>query len=81
MGDSSDQAIDTTAARAVNVEVRLNGPAVVTGPVVFDDGTGPVEVERLFLCRCGRSAKSPLCDGSHKSNGFQASGRQPPQRS
>ncbi len=81
MGDSSNDAIDRTEIPAVKVEVRVNGPAVVLGPVLFDDGSGSVELERLFLCRCGQSEKSPMCDGSHKSNGFQAAGCQPPQRS
>jgi len=24
------------------------------------------------LCRCGRSSKKPLCDGTHRSVGFRA---------
>ncbi|MCB1472344.1 MAG: CDGSH iron-sulfur domain-containing protein, partial [Rhodobiaceae bacterium] len=33
----------------------------------------PVEVEEgktYFWCACGRSAKQPFCDGSHKDTGF-----------
>lgn len=65
----------------VEVEVRENGPVVIAGTVSFNDGSGPTELQRLFICRCGQSSKSPMCDGSHKSNGFTASGCQPPQRS
>jgi CDGSH-type Zn-finger protein len=34
----------------------------------------PVEVEQgesYFWCACGRSAKQPFCDGSHKGTGFE----------
>lgn len=81
MGDSLSETTEMNPAATVDVEVRENGPLVVVGPVSFDDGSGAVEAKRLFLCRCGGSAKSPMCDGSHKSNGFQASGCEPPQRS
>jgi len=44
-----------------------HGPLWVRGgiPVISDDGT-PYEVRnRVTLCRCGRSKRMPLCDGSH----------------
>ncbi len=34
----------------------------------------PVEVragKAYFWCACGRSAKQPFCDGSHKGTGFE----------
>ncbi len=65
----------------VQVELRENGPIVISGSVRFDDGSGPVLSDRLFLCRCGESAKKPMCDGTHKRTGFVADGCQPPQRS
>ena len=38
-------------------------------PVVAQRAPYPVEVEAgktYFWCTCGRSAKQPFCDGSHK---------------
>lgn len=48
-----------------------NGPYHVTGDVriVLSDGTEIVSGE-TWLCRCGRSATKPLCDGSHGKVGF-----------
>lgn len=38
--------------------------------------TEPAEVEltagkKYFFCTCGKSAKQPFCDGSHKGTSFQ----------
>ncbi len=48
-----------------------DGPLVVRGDFVIEDlDGGPVETvgggRTVALCRCGRSATKPLCDGSHK---------------
>ena len=57
-----------------------DGPLLVRGPFalvaqdgnVIDPGRGTVA-----LCRCGRSAIKPFCDGTHKIVGFRApSGRE-----
>lgn len=60
------------------VELRADGPVVITGGVdlVAPDGTTE-RVERLFLCRCGASGDKPRCDGSHKRIGFSAPGVAP----
>jgi CDGSH-type Zn-finger protein len=57
-----------------------DGPLIVRGPfrVVDQDGV-EIELDRttVALCRCGRSARKPFCDGSHKLVGFSApSGRE-----
>ena len=60
--------MDPSASRAATVTVYPDGPLVVRGDVAIGhvDGT-PVEAGRVVaLCRCGRSAIKPLCDGSHK---------------
>jgi CDGSH-type Zn-finger protein len=53
---------------AARVTMYPDGPLIVRGDFVIcaQDGepvpTGPV----VALCRCGRSALKPLCDGSHR---------------
>jgi CDGSH-type Zn-finger protein len=42
-------------------------------PVIAQKAPYPVEVtagKTYFWCACGRSAKQPFCDGSHKDTGF-----------
>jgi CDGSH-type Zn-finger protein len=54
-------------ARA-RITVYPDGPLIVRGEFDLEDlDGGPVPTGRLVaLCRCGRSAAKPLCDGSHK---------------
>ena len=56
------------------IAVIPDGPLWVSGgiPVERRDGQ-PLETRnRVTLCRCGASARKPLCDGSHKDIGFSA---------
>ncbi len=42
-------------------------------PVIAQKGPYAVEVETgktYYWCACGRSAKQPFCDGSHKGSGM-----------
>jgi CDGSH-type Zn-finger protein len=42
-------------------------------PVIAQKAPFPVEVtagKSYFWCTCGRSAKQPFCDGSHKGSDF-----------
>jgi CDGSH-type Zn-finger protein len=54
----------------VEIKVRDDGPYKVTGPIRLIDPDGAVlevpEGVPVALCRCGRSATKPFCDGSHK---------------
>lgn len=56
--------------RTPSIAAYENGPFLVRGPIeiVGEDGE-PLETHRgtIALCRCGRSAIRPLCDGSHGS--------------
>jgi CDGSH-type Zn-finger protein len=46
---------------------QVSGPIWVRGgiPVVSVDGEAYEVRNRMTLCRCGRSANKPFCDGSH----------------
>jgi CDGSH-type Zn-finger protein len=51
------------------VRVTPGGPLLVRGPLrVLDEQGKEVPVRRRVnaLCRCGRSAAQPFCDGTHK---------------
>ncbi|MDT8327637.1 MAG: CDGSH iron-sulfur domain-containing protein [Roseovarius sp.] len=42
-------------------------------PIIAQRAPFPVEVEAgktYFWCACGRSARQPFCDGSHKDTGL-----------
>ncbi|WP_432496340.1 CDGSH iron-sulfur domain-containing protein [Kineococcus gypseus] len=56
-------------ADEVTVTVCPAGPLLLRGPVTLLDGDGArLDPGRrtVALCRCGRSAEPPFCDGSHK---------------
>ncbi|MDW3681006.1 CDGSH iron-sulfur domain-containing protein [Cupriavidus sp. CV2] len=60
------------AAPLVNVvRVLENGPLALRAAITID---GQPAGFRLTLCRCGASRNKPLCDSSHASTGFVASG-------
>ena len=56
-------------APAATVTVYPDGPLVLRGDFAVHDLDGS-EIDAggaaVALCRCGRSAVKPLCDGSHK---------------
>jgi CDGSH-type Zn-finger protein len=56
------------------VTILNNGPLRVEGDftVVDQDGKefGLGGRTAVSFCRCGHTANSPFCDGSHKRNGF-----------
>jgi CDGSH iron-sulfur domain-containing protein 3 len=59
---------------STTIRLRENGPIVVEGDdVVVVDWNGRAyafEKRPIALCRCGQSAKKPLCDGTHRTCGF-----------
>jgi CDGSH-type Zn-finger protein len=64
-------------SRGAVVRAYPDGPFLVRGPVTIVDGDGrEIRVRRrvVALCRCGRSRRQPLCDGTHTAAGFTCAG-------
>lgn len=63
----------------VKVNVRDNGPLLVSGPITVEDAEGNSfdlgGKETIALCRCGASEKRPFCDGTHNRCGFESAER------
>jgi CDGSH-type Zn-finger protein len=62
-----------TGGRPTEIRAYPDGPLLVRGPFVLQDEDGVDVVVRrrtVALCRCGRSRRLPLCDGTHKAAGF-----------
>jgi CDGSH-type Zn-finger protein len=60
--------VTSTREPAATVTVYPDGPLVLRGDVELRevDGTVIESGRTIALCRCGRSALKPICDGSHK---------------
>jgi CDGSH-type Zn-finger protein/uncharacterized Fe-S cluster protein YjdI len=56
------------------IEPEPDGPLHLSGPLEITAGTGRMVCRpgSVRLCRCGGSSTKPLCDGTHKTNGFRA---------
>ena len=63
----------------MTVRVTRNGPMYVVGSVRLETEDGRVIVEdtRVALCRCGKSANQPFCDGTHRTLRFREDGAEP----
>jgi hypothetical protein len=73
-GCSEDRSDDREAA--VLITPYQDGPLIVRGDfqIRAHDGTLiPAGRKTVALCRCGRSALKPFCDGSHARTGFRSS--------
>ena len=64
--ESADDPDEATAPTTITP--TRNGPLRVQGRVVVVTQRGELlaETEDVLLCRCGRSASKPYCDGSHE---------------
>jgi CDGSH-type Zn-finger protein len=56
----------------LEITVRNNAMLIARGPMEIAGADNSVAAVRskAALCRCGKSANKPLCDGSHKTCGF-----------
>src|SRR5262249_43654210 len=71
-----------TASRTMTtVTPTDDGPYMVEGDLRIVDPLGNEYdlggAAAVFLCRCGRSATKPFCDGTHERVRFEAAGRAP----
>jgi CDGSH-type Zn-finger protein len=69
--DDPERTVEPEFERSIGVEPDASFWLRGGIPVVSDDGA-PYEVRnRQTLCRCGRSANKPFCDGTHKRIAFE----------
>ncbi|GGK03058.1 hypothetical protein GCM10010123_36250 [Pilimelia anulata] len=65
----------TGTGTGAEIVVCADGPLLLRGDFTIVTQSGePVDARRatVALCRCGRSAIRPFCDGTHKLVGFTA---------
>lgn len=70
---------DETAPQINTARILENGPLAVHAEIILD---GEPDGTRRVLCRCGKSAQKPYCDGSHSgqadgATAFTATGEPP----
>ncbi|NNE71859.1 MAG: hypothetical protein HKN29_16060 [Rhodothermales bacterium] len=58
----------------LSVKLAKDGPLLLAGNFRLVTGPGRVawEGSKAALCRCGKSANKPFCDGTHKAAGFKS---------
>jgi len=64
---------------ANTIQPQVDGPLMVEGDleVFAADGALITKEAKVWLCRCGQSAKKPFCDGAHRRTGFADAARVP----
>jgi CDGSH-type Zn-finger protein len=70
-------ALDDPSAPVTGASITpyRDGPLIVRGDFrLLDQDGAEIDPGRatIALCRCGKSAIKPFCDGSHKRSGFSA---------
>jgi hypothetical protein len=72
MSAGADEAAQLPPIRSggSTIQAYPDGPLIVRGAFALQDHLGgsiPNDRRTVALCRCGRSAIKPFCDGAHKS--------------
>ncbi len=69
--DDKTESLDK--AGPLKITVRKNAMLIAIGPthIISADGSCETTRNKVALCRCGDSAKQPLCDISHKHCNFR----------
>lgn len=59
---------ELTTDRPAEVRILQDGPIMIKGFFSFKNSSGKIVSgeQELYLCRCGKSASKPWCDGTHK---------------
>ncbi len=62
-----------SSEKKLSITPTPDGPYLVKDLKNFANQKGPIETrETIALCRCGRSANKPFCDGTHAKIGFSS---------
>ena len=71
---SAQKEIQAEAGNILNIEIKKNGPILITTDCVIthSDGTKETKTGVTALCRCGQSLNKPFCDGTHRKAGFES---------
>ncbi len=59
----------------MKITIRENGPVILETQEGFSvslEGSTREQTGPIVLCRCGKSATKPFCDGSHRDADFKA---------
>ena len=72
MNAQPEQSGETPDSAGVIIDLMPDGPMIVRGSFTLrhPDGTTERYTHVNSLCRCGHSASTPFCDGSHYGTGF-----------
>ena len=74
MNVPTDRQSATPGVADATIFVRPDGPYIVTGDFTLSAPGAPRDASSVVLCRCGRSANKPYCDGAHRRVGFVDAG-------